>query len=211
MRGQLQLWKSRHKHKKIIKDAVSVLWVHVGFTQHNIRLNRAGALGPLQLLYKSPRCVTMMLDGIQWACISPMLGSFEQHHDIRSSYLSYLVPFLFDVGLQWLAIVDTHHLGHRDRWQWFRPSILLFQVLHHFVFLRLNLRLQLLPWLSQLLLCLLQRSLMVCPYLVPQAFLLLPAGGEKKSKKSHLQNCIFFVWISIILLVLDAILQVVHM
>lgn len=97
-----------------------------------------------------------------------------------SSYLSDFVTFFFDVRLWWLAVADTDYFGHGDRRQRFGPRVLLFQVLHHFVLLCLNFSLQLLAGLSQLLLCLLQRSLVVRPYLIPQALLLLPVGGKKK-------------------------------
>lgn len=116
---------------------------------------------------------------INWIYIYIFLKLTDQ----RSSYLSYFVTFLFDVRLWRLTITDAHHFGHGDGWQGFRPRILLFQVLHYFILLRLNLSLQLLTGLSQLLLCLLQCSLMVCPNLVPQALLLLPVGGRKKGRR----------------------------
>lgn len=97
-----------------------------------------------------------------------------------SRYLSYLVSFLFDVGFWGLAVAHAHHLRHGYRRQRFGPYVLLFQVLHHFVLLRLNLGLELLTWLSQLLLCLLQCSLVVCTDLIPQALLLFPTGGRNK-------------------------------
>lgn len=129
--------------------------------------------------------------------INPMMGAYLRnmiwHHRTQlqkttqwqetaqsSSYLSDFVTFFFDVRLWWLAVTDTNYFGHGDGRQGFGPRVLLFQVLHHFVLLSLNFSLQLLAGLSQLLLCLLQCSLVVRPDLIPQALLLLPVGGKKK-------------------------------
>lgn len=98
----------------------------------------------------------------------------------KRSHLSDLVAPLLGVGLRGLPVADAHHFGQRDGGQRLGPRVLLLQVLHHFVLLRLDLGLQLLAGLPQLLLGLLQRALVVGPDLVPQALLLLPVGARRK-------------------------------